>query len=130
MTERELLGHVIRSVNIRELRTVPPTVERVPSLDPLYEKALDDALETYNLNATPAQIALWSLHNSMTTDARDWAADRKDAWHYGLIVGWGDALDSVGNRHRWAVSTRTRLAALHLAIAGTMGKFPVDLVQW
>jgi hypothetical protein len=57
--------------------------------------------------------SLQSIANVMTTDPRDWSIDRRDAWLYGIVVGWGDALPEVANRHNWDEKTIERLQRLH-----------------
>lgn len=123
---------------------VPPAlsepVERMPlaehteaSLTELYD-ALDDTdydrAET--LDAAQAMFKAWDWHrktlggvssaihdvrNHMRVDSRDWAADRHDAYLYGVLIGWGcqeqhdhdhdddcggdAALLEVASKHRW-----------------------------
>ena len=59
--------------------------------------------------------ALDSAHTTMCADARDWSTDRRDAWLYGLVVGWdGPAMREVSKRHRFDAA---RLSQLHAAVA-------------
>lgn len=50
-----------------------------------------------------------SLHTTMTTDSRDWGAGERDAWVYGIVVGWGDALYEVGSMFGWSNKNVDRL---------------------
>ncbi len=54
-----------------------------------------------------------SLENIVAKDARDWSLNRCDAWIYGIVCGWGDALDEVAERHGWSQDARRRLTRLH-----------------
>ena len=62
-----------------------------------------------------------SLHNSITTDSRDWAKDKKSAWIYGIIVGWsGETEDETeglfqefSSKFGWERDTWDRLQTLH-----------------
>jgi hypothetical protein len=55
----------------------------------------------------------------MTSDPRDWSADRRDAWLYGVLVGWetgpddpNSGVDERAERRGWdetAVATLRRL---------------------
>lgn len=61
-----------------------------------------------------------SLHGVLTSSSRDMSLDRKDAWIYGIVVGWSngapdeeDALSEVCALHGWDQSTKERLQRLH-----------------
>ncbi len=55
---------------------------------------------------------LESLHNTMVFDPRDWALNKRDAWIYAIVVGWGDALEEVAAGHGWAEKDVERLKML------------------
>jgi hypothetical protein len=61
---------------------------------------------------------LESLHSVMVHSARDQGLCGEDAWAYGIIVGWGDALDEVASQHGWNMKARERLRRLHAAFQG------------
>jgi hypothetical protein len=65
-----------------------------------------------------ATDALNSVHRTMVHDPRDWGLDRRDAWLYALLVGWGHTLDEIAARHRWAPEDVERLRTFRAAIAG------------
>ena len=46
--------------------------------------------------------AINSLQTVMTTDPRDWGLAERDAWVYGIVVGWGDALPEVSKKFGWS----------------------------
>lgn len=61
---------------------------------------------------------LVSLEASLNFDARDWSLNKRDAWIYGIIAGWDDALDSVAKDHGWNEETVERLKELHFKFNG------------
>jgi hypothetical protein len=83
--------------------------------------------------ATPGSLraALNSVYRAMVHDPRDWAATKRDAWLYAILVGWtceddhahddlcmGDEpLIETAQRHGWDEETVTRLRAYRAAIA-------------
>ena len=63
-----------------------------------------------------------SLRVAMVTDSRDWSIDKRDAWLYGIIVGWKseegkeegeDPLAELALKHNWTPETIDRLKMLH-----------------
>jgi hypothetical protein len=55
-----------------------------------------------------------SLRVSMTTSSRDWSASERDAWMYGIVVGWpDDALAELARQFFWAPDVVARLRRLH-----------------
>ena len=56
-----------------------------------------------------------SLANILAFSSRDWAERREDAWIYGIVCGWGDAIGEVASRHNWDSNSVRRLRMLHLA---------------
>ena len=64
-----------------------------------------------------ALASIGSMEAALTTHPRDWSLDHRDAWVYGMIVGWGDCLPDVASRHGWSEETQEKLrrgyAALH-----------------
>lgn len=54
-----------------------------------------------------------SLELTLAFDPRDWSVDRRDAWIYGIVCGWGHAIAEVANLHRWSAETVRRLQMLH-----------------
>jgi hypothetical protein len=69
--------------------------------------------------------ALNSLGRCMAFDPRDWALDRRDAWLWGVIVGWDPdepgetdgAMAEVAAKHGWTDEHVARLRTLHAAVA-------------
>ncbi|TXS16063.1 hypothetical protein EAO71_35140 [Streptomyces sp. ms191] len=78
-----------------------------------------------------AREATDSVHRAMVHDPRDWGQYKRDAWTYGVIVGWGceerhdhddicgadDALKEITTRHRWLPEDVARLKTYRAAIA-------------
>jgi len=56
-----------------------------------------------------------SLDSAIALHVRDWGAHRRDAWIYGIVCGWYDALDEVGDQHGWDDEAKARLKRLHEA---------------
>lgn len=56
-----------------------------------------------------------SLRSAVGRDFRDWSANPYDAWIYGIIVGWGDALPVIAARHDWNDDAVVRLRTLRSA---------------
>lgn len=62
--------------------------------------------------------ALTSLRNTMASDPRDWAAERRDAWLYGVLVGWSDeAMKEVAAGHGWNEYRVKRVRELRAYVA-------------
>ena len=54
-----------------------------------------------------------SLYDCIVFDSRDWSIDRKDAWIYGIVVGWNEkSLNELSEKHGWDEKTCTRLKIL------------------
>lgn len=49
---------------------------------------------------------------AIVTHPRDWAAERRDAWIYGCIVGWDDCLDGIAKKHGWSAENVALLRVL------------------
>ena len=63
-----------------------------------------------------AREVMQSLYDTMVFDSRDWANDgQRSAWIFGVVVGWGDALDEVADQYGWDQETRARIERLHRA---------------
>ena len=65
--------------------------------------------------------ALDSARTVMATSPRDMALDDDDAWVYGIIVGWGDALPEVAAKHKWADQDVARLRRMRAAVEAVTG---------
>lgn len=58
--------------------------------------AMADAIEA-------ARATLDRIRTLITTDPRDWSIDRRDAWLWGVFVGWDEAsLAQIAPQHRWS----------------------------
>lgn len=66
---------------------------------------------------------LQSLKNVIACDPRDWAnSGRRDAWTYGIVCGWGDAISEVAARYKWTEDDVLRLKTQHM-IFDALNKF-------
>ena len=54
----------------------------------------------------------------MAFDARDWGQNKRDAWLYAVLIGWGDALQEVAERHGWDAPTVTRIKRMQRSLPG------------
>lgn len=62
----------------------------------------------------PEENPLASIVAAIALSSRDWSANHRDAWLYGVAVGWdAEALVEVAARHKWAPATVARLEDLH-----------------
>ena len=75
------------------------------------------------LEAPPAGsvAGLDHLIRVIVSDARDWSTNRTDAWIYGTIVGWGDALSEVAERNGWSEETTRRLESTAAIVRSALG---------
>ncbi len=62
--------------------------------------------------STP-ECPIESLENTVATDPRDWMIYKRDAWLYGVIFGWRDAMPEVAAKHGWTQVDVARLNRLH-----------------
>jgi hypothetical protein len=59
-----------------------------------------------------------SIRGLMATDARDWAATSRDAWTWGVLIGWPPAaLHDVARKHGWSADSVARLKLYRAAVA-------------
>jgi hypothetical protein len=67
--------------------------------------------------------ALMSVRRIVSADPRDWAANRHDAFLFGVFRGWDDAADeaAVAARHGWNEEFVTRLHRLQTAVGIALG---------
>ncbi len=72
--------------------------------------------------------AIASAVACMASHPRDWSLDYRDAWLWGILVGWDEALDFVAVRHGWSENEKQRLLSFHrcLTIASTATAAPVE----
>lgn len=54
-----------------------------------------------------------SLVRSMAFASKDWSIDSRDAWVYGIICGWDEALDEICVQHGWSQEAKDRLRKLN-----------------
>ena len=53
-----------------------------------------------------------SLRNAADSARRDHSLSQAEAWTYGIVIGWGDALPDVAACHDWNEKTVVRLRTL------------------
>jgi hypothetical protein len=57
-----------------------------------------------------------SAMDTMAFAPNDWGADRSGAWLYGILLGWGDALDDIAADYGWSAASVERLRTFNAAI--------------
>jgi len=61
---------------------------------------------------TPTNV-VDSLHACLAFSPRDWGANKRDAWLWGIICGWdAESLDELRVRFRWSAAEVARLRKL------------------
>lgn len=62
----------------------------------------------------PCMNAFRSIERTIAFDARDWAADRRSAWIYAIVIGWNDECwNELYKQFGWDESDRERAEELH-----------------
>lgn len=113
------------------------------SSGPATKRSLADIVaERSNPDGIPADLreALFSLGNTLSGDSRDFAANHRDAWTFGVLLGWEcedhaptDHCDTCGTpehgvladlaeRHGWDNATVARLKRYRAAVARALGE--------
>lgn len=57
--------------------------------------------------------AIDSIKTTMVTDPRDWGLYKRDAWIYGIVIGWKDALPEIAEKFKWKKEDVLRLQKYH-----------------
>lgn len=76
---------------------------------------------TPTVHPAQSECPFESLGRSVACHSRDWASSPKDAWIWGIVVGWDDddddddVLAGMVNRFRWTPEAAARLRRLHAA---------------
>lgn len=71
-----------------------------------------------------------SLRNTIAFDSLDYSRDKRMAWLYGIVLGWGrdsmddeDARAEIAAQHRFTTSEMDRLDRLHAAFKAAEREF-------
>ena len=67
------------------------------------------------------RLALLSCVTTMNLDSRDWSMRRRDAWFYGILVGWDEALPEIADRYDWSATTVAQLREMNAAVRRVTG---------
>lgn len=78
----------------------------------MYETTIMPQDETRDILAQ----ALISAHDCLVFDSKDFSLDPRDAWLYGILVGWGDDLTNIAKQCRWSIENTARLESYNKAI--------------
>lgn len=69
-----------------------------------------------------ARRLLRDAANAMATCSRDWSSDYRDAWLWGVVVGWDDAsLRELSSKLGWSARTVDKLLECRQAHAALKG---------
>ena len=61
-----------------------------------------------------SDMAKKSIADAMAFSSRDWSIDRRDAWIYGIVLGWDDAsYEVLKKKHKWTDSEVERNKLLY-----------------
>ena len=72
-----------------------------------------------NDNSPITMNVLESVECTIAFDVRDWSEDRRSAWIYGIVFGWGvdydefDALEDICKKFGWDKDDVKRMMMLH-----------------
>lgn len=86
------------------------------------------------------RAALTSLDSTIVGCSRDWGVDYRDAWIYGVVVGWGcdeqhehdpeictDATAEIAARHGWSGEQVARMQRYHRAVLAALGELAEEV---
>lgn len=77
-------------------------------------KAYYDGMEGAQPTGAAEAEELWdSLRNCIAFSAKDWSLEKRDAWVFGIVLGWGGALPVIAKKHGWSEREMVRLRRLH-----------------
>jgi len=68
------------------------------------------------------RLAIESARNSLVFTKKDMSAHHSDAWVYGILVGWGQAFDSICKSHQWPEFDKKRLKSYADAVDDFLNK--------
>ena len=76
---------------------------------------MDNSYNTDGIYCMPVinTNCLESIKMAIAFDVRDWTADRRSAWIYGIVFGWSEALEEVKTKFRWTNEDVERLNRYH-----------------
>lgn len=102
-----MLGEQLRAMGIATDATPPMSYDDAVREWAAKERAARTSAEA---RVKVLERALRDATSAMVTHPRDWAADYRDAWLYGIIVGWDDAsLKELADKFRWSEKTVDKL---------------------
>ena len=61
------------------------------------------------------ECPLESIERAIAFSSRDFNEYNRDAWVYGIVMGWDESLDEVCKKHGWTEDTKERLKRLRLS---------------
>ena len=75
----------------------------------------------------PDECPISNAMSCIALHPRDWSSDHRDAWLYGIIVGWDDeSLAELKGDHKWDDASVARLKRLRASFIALAEKAPSD----
>ncbi len=78
--------------------------------------------------------AFESIHNAIVFGSKDWAVYSKDAWIYGIVVGWdeddgseSEATREICHRHKIKPEDLARMRSMHRVVTAAREALPEDM---
>ncbi len=78
---------------------------------------MKDSFNTDGMYGMPVIFTscLESIEMTIAFDVRDWSEDRRSAWIYGIVFGWGDeSIEELKAKFNWSVEDIERLNGYHM----------------
>jgi hypothetical protein len=54
-----------------------------------------------------------SIYDTIVFDSKDFSLNKRDAWLYGIVVGWDKAYEELKLKHKWTDEEVARNKRLH-----------------
>lgn len=75
--------------------------------------------------------AFESIHNAIVFGSKDWSVYSKDAWIYGIVVGWddseGEATREICQRHKIKPEDLARMRSMHRVVTAAREALPEEM---
>ena len=63
---------------------------------------------------SPEMNCLKSIRSCLSCTPKDMSRNHRDAWVFGIVFGWGSALEEVAEMHEWDAETVDKLKHLRI----------------
>lgn len=77
---------------------------------------MSDSFNTDGMFGMPVtdDNCLKSIERAIAFDVRDWSEDRRSAWIYGIVFGWGESTEELKEKFNWTNEDVERMNRYHL----------------